>query len=155
MEVKTIVDELREKGRVCVTEGSGKPVELIVPENFQDGDDPQAIFLLVDMFQIRALAGQFSEIALDIIEFATKPTIYTSWASDLLKNGPVYEGKVKFSILKKGLWNNLIFSFSRPLVVQRGKEEEAIGKVSEKFPIFQQEVKKLFLSAEGDVKIGE
>ncbi|QDH79601.1 hypothetical protein FKX85_11350 [Echinicola soli] len=155
MEVKTIVDELREKGRVCVLDGSGKPVELIVPEHFQDKDDSQAIFLLVDLFQIRALAGQFSEIALDIIEFATKPTVYTSWASDLLKKGPIHVEKVKFSILKKGFWNNIVFSFSRPLVVQHGKKEEAIGSVSEKFPLFQGEVKKLFLSAEGDVKIGE
>lgn len=109
----------------------------------------------MDLFQIRALAGQFSEIALDIIEFATKPTVYTSWASDLLQQGPVHEAKVKFGILKKGFWNNIVFSFSRPLVVQHGKEEEAIGKVSEKFPLFQNDVKRLFLSADGDVKIGE
>ena len=43
MEVKTIVEELREKGRVCVLEGSGKPVQLIVPEHFQETDDPKAI----------------------------------------------------------------------------------------------------------------
>ncbi|AWW31802.1 hypothetical protein DN752_17625 [Echinicola strongylocentroti] len=155
MEVKTIVDALREKGRVCVMESGGKPVEMIVPEFYNENDDPAALFVLVDLFQVRGVAGQFSEIALDIIEFATKPTIYTSWASDLLENGPVHEGKVKFSILKKGSWNKIVFSFSKPLIFQEGKVQDAMGTIDEKFPLFHPGVKKLFLSADGEVKIGE
>lgn len=154
MDVSTIVNELRQKGRVAVRDGSGKVVELIVPEHFDpQSDSKEAVFLLVDLFQIRGIAGQFSEIALDIIEFASKPTIYTSPASSLQKSGPIIQGNVRFCILKKGIWQKIVFGFSRPLVFQEGGDPA--GAVEEPFPLFQKEVKKMFLTADGEVKIGE
>ncbi|WP_215222899.1 hypothetical protein [Echinicola shivajiensis] len=155
MEINTIVRLLRENGRVCVQEGVGKKIELINPDHYDEVADQSAIYLLTDLFQIRALAGQFSEIALDIVEYATKPTIYTSLASPLLSNGPVEDGKVKFSILKQGFWNKVVFSFSRPLLYKEAFEQEEAGLVKDKFPLFRSDVKRLFLSPDGDVKIGD
>lgn len=155
MEINTIVRLLRENGRVCVQEGAGKKIELINPDLYDKEADQSAIYLLTDLFQIRALAGQFSEIALDIVEYATKPTIYTSLASPLLSNGPVEDGKVKFSILKQGFWNKVVFSFSRPLLYKEVFEQEEAGLVKDKFPLFRSDVKRLFLSPDGDVKIGD
>ncbi|WP_186756374.1 hypothetical protein [Echinicola salinicaeni] len=155
MEINTIVRLLRENGRVCLQEGAGRKIELINPDLYDENLDQSAIYLLTDLFQIRALAGQFSEIALDIVEYATKPTIYTSLASPLLVKGPVEEGKVKFSILKQGFWNKVVFSFSRPLLYKEVFEQEEAGTVKEKFPLFRSDVKRLFLSPEGDVKIGD
>ncbi|WP_200976233.1 hypothetical protein [Echinicola sp. 20G] len=155
MEVKTIVEELREKGRVCVEEGSGKVIELIDPNHYESGkDSDEAVFLLVDIFQIRGIAGQFSEIALDIVEFATKPTVYTTLASKLLENGPVKDGRVKFSVFRNDIWNKIVFSFSRPLIYQEKNGADDVIKLKEKFPLFKSDVKRLFLSPDGDVKIG-
>lgn len=154
MEVKIIVQELREKGRCCILEGNGKIVELIVPDHYEAEKDQDALFLLVDIFQIRGIAGQFSEIALDIVEFATKPTVYTSTASPLLEKGPIEDGKVKFSILKPGFWNKIVFNFGRPLLFKQTNDSAFLGEVKDKFPLFGSGVKKLFLSPEGEVKIG-
>lgn len=154
MEVNTIVQELREKGRSSILEGSGRRLELIVPDSYEAESDQEAVFLLIDLFQIRSVAGQFSEIALDIIEFATKPTVYTTLASPLIGRAPVENGKVKFSILKQGWWHKVVFNFGRPLLFKEIDGSEGAHEVKEKFPLFGSGVKRMFLSPEGEVKIG-
>lgn len=155
MEVNTIVQELREKGRSCLLEGNGRRLELIVPDCYEAEKDEEAVFLLIDLFQIRSVAGQFSEIALDIVEYATKPTIYTTLASPLMGKGPVRDGKIKFSILKQGWWNKVVFNFGRPLLFKEVDGCPEAHEVKEKFPLFGSGVKKMFLSPEGEVKIGD
>ncbi len=156
MEASTVVKALKEKGRVTLLEGGGRLVKLILPEELQSGkDEEEAIFLLADLFQIRSLAGQFSEVALDIVEYATKPTVYTTTASPLLMHKPGSDDKVRFCLIKRGLWHQVIFGVGRPILFQEANQAEGeVIEVKENFPLFQRSVKRLFLGPDGQVKIG-
>ncbi|MDN3670160.1 hypothetical protein QWY93_12575 [Echinicola jeungdonensis] len=156
MEASTIVKALKEKGRVTLQEGGGRLVNLIMPEEFHPGKDQEnAIFLLADLFQIRSVAGQYSEVALDIVEYATKPTVYTTKASPLLVNKPKSGDEVKFSLIKRGFWHQVIFGVGRPILFQEVKQAEGeVEVVKENFPLYQGNVKRLFLGPDGQVKIG-
>jgi hypothetical protein len=77
VEIKEAVSLLKKKGRIRIKEGHGSILELIEMDSWVlKSDDSDGIFLLFDIFQIRAIAEQFSDVSLDIIEFASKPTIY-------------------------------------------------------------------------------
>lgn len=156
MEIKEIVSIIRDQGSISLADSAGEKVTLINPQAYQsETTGGRGVFLLVDLFQIRGIAGQFSEVSLDIVEYTSKPTVYTTWASELLKTGPVNEGKVKFSVLKKGIWNQIVFAFGRPLVASLIPDQETSDKLNENFPLYSKEVRQLFLGPEGEVKIIE
>nr|WP_246535299.1 MULTISPECIES: hypothetical protein [Litoribacter] len=131
-------------------EKSGMRFELISPEKWEKGkDDKEGIFLLFDLFQIRTITEQFSEISLDIVEFTTKPVVFHSPVNKVLQSGPMVDGNVKFLMIKEGVWNKVLFAIGRPVVFQKaGREAEVI--VDDNFIMPSKE---MFLGPEGDVKI--
>ncbi|MDO9554154.1 hypothetical protein [Rhodonellum sp.] len=154
MEISAVVKVLKEKGRVTIKEGHGEGIELIVPSQWkEDLDQTDGTFLIFDLFQIRTLAEQFSEVSLDVIEFASKPTIYHTPVNRVLKNGPIKDGKVKFSMIKQSYWNKLLFAFGQPMVVQKSKAKEFDFETEEYFPLLSGGTKEIFLSPDGDIKI--
>lgn len=154
MEIKDAVNILKEKGRIRIKDGHGTILELVAPQKWDAAkDDKEGIFLFFDIFQIRNVAEQFSEVSLDIIEFATKPTIYHTPVNRILKNGPIIDGKVKFSIIRKEYWNKLLFAFSQPLILQFSQSKEWDMATEEFFPLLSAGTKEMFLSPDGDIKI--
>ena len=154
MEIKDAVNVLKEKGRIRIKDGQGAILELISISNWDTAkDDSKGIFLLFDLFQIRAIAEPFSDVSLDIIEFATKPTIYHTPVNRVLNNGPIYEKTVKFTIIRKDFWNRLLFAYSQPLILQYVKSEHFDFETKEHFPLLSAGTKEMFLSPEGDVRI--
>ncbi|MEX2594389.1 MAG: hypothetical protein WD426_16585 [Anditalea sp.] len=155
MEINKIVQTLRKEGRIYIKEGQGKIIELIVPERWKAHLDRQdGVFLIFDLFQIRNIALPFSEVSLDIVELASKPIIYHTTANEALKNAPVSDHVVRFSLIKEGFWNQLLFNYGRPLIYQvpdlQGEVENTVNK---KFPLMAGGVKEMFLGPEGEVKI--
>ena len=154
MDIKEVVAVLKQNGRVSVQEGNGKVLELISMSFWNAAnDDASGIFLLFETFQIRSIAEQFSEVSLDIVEYATKPSIYHTNVSRLLKNGPQQEGHVKFALIKSDVWNRLLFAFGQPLIVQFIKSEKADFQQKEFFPLLSPNTKEMFLGPDGDIKI--
>ncbi|MCL6260573.1 hypothetical protein M3O96_15830 [Aquiflexum sp. TKW24L] len=154
MEIKDAVNILKEKGRIRIKDGHGTVLELVASQHWDAAkDDQEGIFLFFDVFQIRNVAEQFSEVSLDIIEYATKPTIYHTPVNRILKNGPIIDGKVRFSVIRKEFWNKLLFAFSQPLILQFTKSKESEMVTEEFFPLLSAGTKEMFLSPEGDVKI--
>lgn len=154
MDLKEAVNIIKEKGRVRIKEGHGSILELISLEDWDaQKDDFEGIFLFFDLFQIRTVGKQFSDVSLDIIEFATKPTIYQTPVNELLQKGPVEHGNVRFSVIKKDFWNKLLFAYSKPLILQYSKIQEFDFETKEYFPLLSAGTKELFLSPDGDIKI--
>ena len=154
MEIKDAVNVLKEKGRIRIKDGHGTILELVAPKSWDAAkDDKEGIFLFFYVIQIRNVAEQFSEVSLDIIDYATKPTIYHTPVNRILKNGPVLEGKVKFSVIRKEFWNKLLFAFSQPLILQFSKAKEWDMVTEDFFPLLSAGTKEMFLSPDGDVKI--
>ncbi|KEO72626.1 hypothetical protein [Anditalea andensis] len=151
MEIKTITKILTDEGRITLKDKDGLLFDLIVPHKWSsEKDDAEGIFLLFDLFQIRGIAEQFSEVALDIVEFSEKPVIFHTPAGRALPGGPITEGNVKFLMLKKGFWNTLLFNFGKPLVFQKSRHNGSEYILQDNFPMAH---RSLYLGPDGDVKI--
>lgn len=154
MEAKEIVKTLKEKGRVKVREGNGVVLELIALPNWNpEVDSEEGVFLLFDIFQIRTVSEQFSEVSLDIVEYASKPTIYHTTAGRLIKQGPVVNGQLKFALIRKDEWNRLLFAYGQPVVLQYSAVSAPDYTTDVFFPLLSAGLKEMFLSPDGDVKI--
>ncbi|UJP63574.1 hypothetical protein [Mongoliitalea daihaiensis] len=154
MDIKEVVAVLKQKGRVSIQEGNGKVLEFISLNAWDSQkDDPNGIFLLFETFQIRTISEQFSEVSLDVVEFATKPTIYHTIAGRMLQNGPRQNGQVKFSLIKSDVWNRLLFSFGQSLILQYASHKESDFQMAEYFPLLSPNAKEMYLSPDGDIKI--
>jgi len=148
-----ILNPLKEKGKVYLQEGSGKifclqKAAVAEKENIQEG-----VYLLFDLFQIRTICVAFSEVSLDIVDFASKPTIYQSPANPLLPKGAVVNGLVRFALIREPNWNKLLFQLAHPVLFTEVKDVVVDVKTNLLFPLFHSGTKELFLGPEGEVKI--
>jgi hypothetical protein len=148
-----ILTLLKEKGVVYIKEGSGKIFSLRKGSLAEKEILGKGIYLLFDLFQIRTLCVSFSEVSLDIVDFASKPTIYQSPANPLLPKGAVENGLVRFSLIREPNWNKLLFQIAHPVLFTEESGVEAQVQTSLLFPLFHTGTKELFLGPEGEVKI--
>ncbi len=150
-----ILSPLKEKGKVYLQEGSGhifclRKGALAEKETLDEG-----IYLLFDLFQIRTLCVAFSEVSLDIVDFASKPTIYKSPANPLLPKGAVVNGLVRFSLIREPNWNKLLFQIAHPVLFTEEKDVKPEVQTNLLFPLFHTGTKELYLGPEGEVKISK
>lgn len=154
LDQQTIVKIFRENGQVTIREGNGKNLTLLKLENWKPELGFDWTFLLFDMFQIRTVCEPFAEVSLDVVEFASKPTIYHSPVSRVIKNAPIQEGNISFSLIREPNWNKLLFQISQPVLSKVGHTEGAADAQTELyFPLLGPSTKEMFLGPEGDIKI--
>lgn len=154
MEIKDIINTIKEKGRIKIKEGHGNVLEFIALDKWnQESNSQDDLFLIFDVFQLRSISEQFADVSLDIIEFATKPTIYHTIKGRFLQNGPVKDGKIKFSLIKKDFWNKVLFTYGQVLILSYSKGDEFDFETKDFFPLLSAGTKEMFLSPEGDIKI--
>lgn len=153
MDVNAINKFFRENGKVRIKEGNGVSIILLNPELWKIDMDFDWVYLLFDLFQIRTVCEPFSEVSLDIVEFASKPTIYKSPVNKLVVNGPVREGCIRFSLIREPNWNKLLFQLSQPVLFRIEKNQTAEFETSLYFPLLNPSKKELYLGPEGEVKI--
>lgn len=155
MDIKSIIQVLKDQGRVALKDGHGRVFELIAQDKWSaphDGED--SIFLLFDLFQIRSIALPFSDVSLDIVDFTTKPAVYHTPANPSLIDAPIRNGQVKFAMIKDGDWNRLLFNFGKLVIYNVIKDDRAVDfDTVEKFPLLGKDLKEMFLGPEGEVKI--
>ena len=153
MDHAQLLAAFREKGVLHLKEGNGKVITLMKPElwNSEMGED--WTYLLFDLFQSRTICEPFSEVSLDIVEYANKPTVYHSPANKIIKNGPVVAGVLKFSLILEPNWNKLLFQISQPVIVKIDTKEETAFQTPILFPLLSPSTKEMFLGPDGDVKI--
>lgn len=143
----------KKEGILSIQEGNGKVITLMSPDEWSSEMGHDWIYLLFDIFQIRSICEQFSEVSLDIVEFASKPTIYHSKPNRVVPEGPRVNGDLKFSLIREPNWNKLLFQISKPTLVRIETEAKPEVKTEVLFPLFSPSTKEMYLGAEGDVKI--
>ncbi|MCH7410205.1 hypothetical protein MM239_12425 [Belliella sp. DSM 111904] len=154
MENTAVAKLLKSKGEITIKEGNGRLMQLVLPSHWVSNDqDKKAVFLLYELFQIRSLTEQFSEVSLDIVDYATKATIYQCPVNRVLNQGPIINGRVRFSLIRNDFWNNLLFAISQPVVFVEVEKASIDFEIKERFPLYGPDVKEIFLSPDGDVKI--
>ncbi|EIM73081.1 hypothetical protein A3SI_18417 [Nitritalea halalkaliphila LW7] len=151
-----LLEAIRQKGRVWVKDSLGQPMEWVLASHWSSEDGQEGTALLFDLFQIRSICPPFSEVSLDIVQFASKPTVYHSPVNSVLQAGPVKDGIIRFSVIKHPTWNGLLFSISQvvfakyPVQVPEGAE---IFVVDAPFLLQAKGHKALYLDPEGGIKI--
>ena len=153
MDHAQLLSAFRGKGILNLKEGNGKVMTLMKPELWKTEMGEDWTFLLFDLFQIRTICEPFSEVSLDIVEYANKPTVYHSPANRIIKNGPIVDGVLKFSLILEPSWNKLLFQISQPVLVKLDSKEEAALQTPLLFPLLSPSTKEMFLGPDGDVKI--
>lgn len=153
MDHSQLISAFREKGVLHLKEGNGKVITLMKPELWKPEMGEDWIFLLFDLFQIRSICGQLEEVSLDVIEFANKPTVYHSPANRMLKNGPIVDHVLKFSLIKEPNWNKLLFQISQPVLAKMDTKETTPFQTTILFPLLSPGSKEMYLGPGGDVKI--
>lgn len=148
-----LAKSFRESGKLVIKEGNGLNLTILKPEQWNMDMGSDWTHLLFDLFQIRSICEPYSEVSLDIVEFASKPTIYQSPVNKLYNNGPINNGLVRFSVIRDPEWNKLLFQISQPVIVGIGKDANADFTTEKKFPLLAPSTKELFLGPEGEVKI--
>ncbi len=148
-----LVQEIKQKGVSRITEGNGNTMTLMTPEFWQPEFGNDWIYLVFDLFQLRSICGQFSEVSLDVVEFASKPTIYHSPASKRSENGPMEDGVLKFSLIREPNWNKLLFQINALVLVNMESQEVSTNSTDLLFPLYGSGTKEIYLSAAGDIKI--
>lgn len=148
-----LIQDFKQKGSFTLKEGNGKSLTFIKAESWIPVMGNDWVYLLFDLFQIRSICGQFSEVSLDVVEFASKPTIYHSPAGHLLTKGPTEEDILMFSLIREPNWNKLLFQINSLVLVKLDSKEPATHASDLLFPLFSPGTKELYLSPEGDIKI--
>jgi hypothetical protein len=148
-----LLSAFREKGFLHLKEGNGKVITLMKPELWKPEMGEDWTFLLFDLFQIRTICEPFSEVSLDIVEYANKPTVYHSPANRIIKNGPIVNGVLKFSLILEPNWNKLLFQISQPVLVNLNSKEMSGQQTPLLFPLLSPSTKEMYLGPDGDVKI--
>jgi len=155
VDIKAIIQILRDQGRAVLKDRGGHVFELITPEKRTEvNEETEGIFLLFDLFQIRSIAVRFSDVSLDVVDFSTKPVIYHTLANPHLTSAPIKDGQIRFGMVKEGNWNKLLFNFGKPLIYRAAPDGKSVDFDNvDKFPLVEGEVKQMFLGPEGEVKI--
>lgn len=148
-----LVKEIKQKGVLRIKEGSGKSLTLMKPELWLPEFGNKWIYILYDLFQIRSICGQFSEVSLDVVEFASKPTIFHSPASKLVGSGPMEDRVLKFSVIREPSWNKLLFQVNSLLLVNLESQEDSTHSTDVLFSLVGPGTKEIYLGPEGDIKI--
>jgi hypothetical protein len=153
LDTVAISKSFREKGKTSLKEANGAVVTLIKPEFWKEEFGKNWTYLLFDLFQIRSICSPFSEISLDLVEFATKPTVYTSPVNKSLASGPIDEGCIRFSLIREPNWNKLLFQMAHPVLFQIAHGSEFEFETNLYFPLLSPSRKELFLGPDGEIKI--
>ncbi|MBN3521828.1 hypothetical protein JYB62_17605 [Algoriphagus lutimaris] len=143
----------RKEGKLSIQDGNGNTITILSQDQWSPSMGNDWVYLLFDLFQIRTICEPFSEVSLDIVEFASKPTIYHSKPNRILKEGPRGNELIQFSLIREPNWNKLLFQISQPVLVKLNSQEKPEVKTNIYFPLFSTSTKELYLGAEGDVKI--
>lgn len=153
MDQSLFVKQFRDQGSLSIKEGNGITITLLKPENWTPEKGNDWVYLLFDLFQIRTISEQFSEVSLDIVEYASKPTIYSSPGNSRVPEGLAVNGNIRFSLIRDNEWNKLLFQISQPVLVKLDSKSKAEVETKKYFPLFGPNVKEFYLGPEGDVKI--
>ncbi|MHA7129974.1 hypothetical protein [Algoriphagus namhaensis] len=153
MDHKNLISLYRERGEITLEDGNKRSITFLNPEKWSSEKGTQWIYLLFDLFQIRSVAPQFSEVSLDLIEYASKPTIYHTEPNFQTKQGPLLNGHIRFSLIKEPTWHKLLFQMAHPVLIQMDTTAQLDASEQILFPLFSPNLKELYLGPEGDIKI--
>ncbi|WP_162417993.1 hypothetical protein [Cyclobacterium roseum] len=115
----------------------------------------KGVFLIHETYQLQALVGSFSEVALDLVEFSPDTVMFHSPPKGFLGTEMISEGLITFALIKSPYWHRLLFEL-REIVYMEWIPElvtpDLIGS-DQAFPLAEKGARSIELHADGKVKI--
>ena len=106
MDHKEISRQFTETGKISFEDTQGQGFDWVKVEQWRPEMD--GLFLIHEIYQLKSLVGNFSEIALDIVEYAADETIFLSpqpsWNINKGKSG----GLIKFALVGSPYWKQIL-----------------------------------------------
>ncbi|NHE59359.1 hypothetical protein [Cyclobacterium plantarum] len=152
MDYRAVKSQFRQTGKITLEDSRGQVFEWLSPGRYPTG--ASGIFLIHELYQLQALVGSFSEVALDIVEFSPDKVIFHSPPANGPKDGMNSTGLIKFALIKSPFWHRLLFELRETVVLQWVENtEEAPHSGEQPFPLQAKGSKAMELHADGKVKI--
>ena len=151
MDHKEISRQFTEAGKISFEDTQGQGFDWVKVEQWRPEMD--GLFLIHEIYQLKSLVGNFSEIALDIVEYAADETIFLSpqpsWNINKGKSG----GLIKFALVGSPYWKQILQQI-REIVFLKWEDEKrsSVIKGGQAFP-FTRKSKLMGLYEDGRVKI--
>lgn len=151
--IESWIKQIKEEGTVSLKTLEGTTLYCSKLSALKAPVSENAVFLLYDLFQLRTIAKPFSDVSLDIVEWAEDPVIFHTDVNRVLMRDS-YSGEiVKFTLLKDPYWKNCLRSIGEIVVCLPHRTESHAWQLPHSLPLFGKVVKQLYLSAEGQVKM--
>lgn len=144
-------DRFKREGSISFHDGEGNNFQFLCLQSWKPNEG--GILLLYDLYQLKGIVGNFSEVALDIIEFSPDKVVFHSPPVSWLTNEPISKGLIKFALIKRPFWNKLLYQLGEVVVFQSVKTAQDSVHTKESFPLNEENVKEIQLKADGGVKI--
>ncbi|MCC5938848.1 MAG: hypothetical protein JJU34_16330 [Lunatimonas sp.] len=150
--IESWIKQIKELGTVSLLISGGNILCLSKLSAVKAPVSENAVFLLYDLFQLRTIAKPFSEVSLDIVEWAEDPVIFHTDVNRLVMKDSFSGEIIKFAVLKDPFWKNSLRSIGEIVVCLPDLSEGKVWELPHPLPLFGKSVKQLYLSAEGQVK---
>ena len=148
---KELSAQFSKTNKLSFKDPQGAGFEWIKSSQWKPG--MEGLFLIHEIYQLQSLVGNFSEVALDIIEYAADEVVFLSPPSSWFLNGGKSEGLIKFALVSSPQWKQLLHQI-REIVFLRWVDEAdpnaILGETA--FP-FTRKPRLMELHADGRVKI--
>ncbi|EPR69029.1 hypothetical protein [Cyclobacterium qasimii] len=151
MDYKEVSRQFANTGQLSFQDKSGTSFELIKADLWKP--EMEGVFLVHEIYQLKSLVGNFSDVALDIVEYAADQTIFLSpqptWNLNKGKSG----GLIKFALVSSAYWKQLLHQI-REIVFLKWEDEvlPSAIKGTQNFP-FNRKSRVMELHEDGRVKI--
>ncbi|MDN3689332.1 hypothetical protein [Cyclobacterium jeungdonense] len=115
----------------------------------------KGVFLIHETYQLQAMVGPFSEVALDLVEFSPDTVIFHSPPKGFLGSEMISEGLITFALIKSPYWHRLLFELREVVYMEWIPEIETADRICSEqvFPLSENGAKSIELHADGKVKI--
>lgn len=153
MEVNHLVSTLKEKGSISFKASSGEVIRWDLVSSVNGSYEADGVFLIHELYQLRGIAKPFSEVSLDIVEWSEDPVIFHTDAGPLLLGEPFSGRIIKFALIKDPYWKNLLKRIGGTVYSTYRTDLDGDFIIREPFPLCKGNVKEIYLSAEGQVKM--
>mgnify|MGYP003136021070 CR=1 FL=1 len=151
MDYKEISKRFASEGQISFEDANGVSFAWVKVDQWKP--EMEGCFLIHEIYQLKSLVGNFSDIALDIVEYAADETIFISpqpaWNINKGKSG----GLIKFALVGHPYWKKMLQQI-REIVFLKWQEDVEPSAISgaEDFP-FNQQSRLMGLYEDGRVKI--
>ncbi|SHN13333.1 hypothetical protein SAMN04488057_107180 [Cyclobacterium lianum] len=151
MDYRAVKSQFRQKGTITIKDSRGTTFQWFSPK---DPNMPHTgVYLIHEVFQLQALAGSFSEVALDIVEYSADKVIFHSPPAPGINGRVNSGGLIKFALIKSPFWHRLLFELRDTVEMQWVEKSGEIPFLAqEAFPLHFSETETMELHADGRVK---